>query len=178
MLTDLQVDTVLDRVIAREGSRFTNNPADPGRATRYGVTAAALARWRDVPAVTAADVAGLTLEEARQCLRHDFLFMPGLDAISNLALADLAVDCAVNHGPPVAVKWLQIALGLTVDGVAGPITRNALGALDAAAVRRVYLVLCAARTRLYGRLITATPAEATFAAGWTARVARFVETAP
>jgi lysozyme family protein len=177
-LTNLELDQVVARIVAREGG-FVNNPADPGGATKYGITIDTLSSWRDGAPVTPADVAALTIDEASSIYLHDYILMPGFDALPSLDLCDLATDSGVLFGREVGAKWVQIAVGgLTVDGNLGPKTRAALEALTVAQARQVYLKICAIRFREIGRQITAKPVKAIFAAGWLNRSARFVELAP
>lgn len=171
MITD---DDIIDGILEREGA-FVDRPEDRGGPTKFGVTARTLSTWRG-RVVTAADVAALTPEEARQILRQLYLERPGLQAVADGPLRGLLVDCAVNHGPDDAIRWLQRALKLDqVDGMLGSRTRDALAAADP---RRVYLSICAQRIRRYGDLITRRPGQAIFASGWMNRAAGFLETAP
>lgn len=165
---------IVAAVLAREGG-FVDNPADTGGPTNMGVTLAALFAWRKRP-VTIADLKALTRQEAAAIYQKRYIVAPGFDAISNPAMRALVVDSGVNHGPEDAVRFMQRALGgLKVDGVFGPLTR---AAVNAAAPLRLYVRTCAERMREYGRLITARPADSVFAAGWSDRVADFLDVAP
>ena len=167
-------DDIIDGILEREGA-FVDRPEDRGGPTKFGVTARTLSTWRG-RVVTAADVAALTPEEAREIYRRVYLDRTGLWGIPNVPLRALLLDCAVNHGPGDAIRWLQRALRVTpVDGALGSQT---LGALDASDQRRVYLSVCAQRVRRYGDLITRQPSQAIFASGWMNRAAGFIEAAP
>jgi len=98
---------------------------------------------------------------------------PGFDKIADLKLRALLVDSFVQHWDD-AIKWLQRAVGTKADGILGPATLDALGHHD---LRKVYLAICAQRTRYYGQLLR-NPAQSPNAGGWTNRVAGFIETAP
>lgn len=161
---------IIDGILKREGG-FVNNPADKGSATNYGITIATLAEWRGVP-VTVEDVKNLTQQEAREILREEYIIRPGFLGIDNEALRVLVIDCAVNHGANRAVKLLQEAAHVFTDGIFGPNTRNAVNRMTASAL---YRRLCAARVRLYGRIIFRDHSQAVFAAGWCNRVAEFIE---
>lgn len=114
----------------------------------------------------------LTEAEAREIYRHRYIIEPSFDAITHPALQALLVDSSVHSGPQKAVKWLQEALGVTVDGVIGLKTRAALAATDQ---DKLYSKVLAARLRHLGRLITNDPQQSVFAAGWMNRMAEFVE---
>lgn len=170
-MTDEQI---IEGIIEREGG-FVQHPGDHGGATKFGITIQMLGHWRKRP-VTVADVRELASQEAREIYRELYIERPGFQAILNPELRALVIDCGVQHGPEDAARWLQQAIGgLKVDGRIGPKTKAALEKADA---RRVYLRICAIRTRYYGELVRREPSQAVFAAGWTDRVADFVEAAP
>ncbi|MDX1611629.1 MAG: glycosyl hydrolase 108 family protein, partial [Candidatus Thermoplasmatota archaeon] len=92
-----------------------NDPDDPGGHTKYGISARA---YPDV------DIAELTREDAGEIYRKDYW-----DACHCNELAhgiDITVfDAAVNTGTKQATKFLQRALGVTADGIIGPLTLSA-----------------------------------------------------
>ena len=97
---------------------------DQGGPTNLGVTQAALSFWLRRPA-TVADVQALTPETVAPLYQADFYNV----ACCNLLPAglDLMVfDEAVNEGPGRAVRHLQEALGVVVDGDFGPETHTAV----------------------------------------------------
>lgn len=163
---------IIDGILAREGGdKFTDDPKDPGGATKYGVTGKALAEWRKKP-VTSADVRDLTEKEAREIYLHMYILEAGLDKVLNLPLRELLVDCAVNNGRGRAVRWLQEALGAQVDGALGPKT---LGLLAQAYPYRVYYKVCGIRLRAYGVLVEQNHELVRFVAGWINRTCSFLE---
>jgi lysozyme family protein len=157
------------RVVIGEEGGFTANAADPGNwtggrcgsgrcaGTKYGISAASY------PTV---DIAGLSLEDARAIYRRDYWDRVHGDNLPP-ALALLAFDAAVNSGPDRAVRWLQSALKVGVDGVIGPLTlaaaRNCNG--QGAAVVAEYQ---AQRLVFMARL----PTWRSFGLGWARRVCR------
>lgn len=169
------IDRVLDEVIRREGG-YVDHPADKGGPTKYGITQATLAKWRG-RTVTADDVYRLSEAEARQIYRQRYVIAPGYAGIQHPALAGMVVDCAVLYGTDDASPWLQqaavdLGAAIKVDGRVGPATIAAVNALDPdKLIRRI----CAYRLRKMGRVITDDPRQAAFAAGWSNRLAEFVE---
>ena len=160
---------ILDAIIRREGG-FVDHPSDRGGATKYGITRQTLEEFRGQ--ATKEDVRDLSESEARRIYERLYLVRPGFDRLANSRLQELVVDCAVNHGPRRATRWLQKASGASVDGNFGP--------LSLSAVRRgngddIFKRVLAHRCRFYGRIISRSPSQAAFAAGWTARVAEFIE---
>lgn len=87
-------------------------------------------------------------------------------------LADILLDIAVMSSAPKAIKALQVALGIQVDGVYGGQTK---AALEAAASREVIAHLVIAWDMEYqGSIITLNPQRAEYAKGWAARMAGHV----
>lgn len=132
-------DTIISDIIRAEGSRYTNDPADRGGPTRWGITQATLAEHRGRP-VTPDDVAALTETEAREIYRLMYWERPGFALLGNhsMPIAAEVMDTGVNCGPDPAARMLQRLLNasndagrlwpdLKVDGKCGPATSGALG---------------------------------------------------
>lgn len=155
----------LDEVLRHEGG-YADNPADPGGATNLGITHKVLARWRQVSPwwdLPKSEVQALKRPEAAKIYRASYWdrvrggqLPPGLDLV--------LFDFAVNSGPDRAVRMLQAELGVAVDGQIGPLTLQAIEALETA---RLVNVLCDRRLAFLNRLST----FGTFGKGWTIRVA-------
>lgn len=165
---------VITGLISREGG-FSDHPADRGGPTKYGITHRTLAKWRGVASVTKDDVRNMPESEARAIYRKWYIEDPGFLAVTDYALLELLVDIGVNHGQGDAVRWLQRALNVQVDGVIGDITRAALARENSAVLYKNVIV---ARMRDYARILRANPSQREFAAGWMARAATFVERLP
>jgi len=148
-------------VILRHEGGFVNHPADPGGATKYGITRRTLRRWRGRP-VSVTDVRRLTKREAGE-IYHAWYWRPiwGDDLPAGV---DLAVfDYAVNSGFKRAVKALQKVVAAKADGYVGPKTLAAVRRTGAEAVIRA---LCRRRLSWLRRLRT----WRTFGRGWRHRV--------
>ena len=120
--------TAVERVLANEGG-YSCNPADPGGATNFGISA------RSNPGV---NIAALTRDAAVEIywrewwLRFGFAQLPG-------AIAAKTFDLAVNIGARHAFQCLQRALRacgmpVTEDCVLGPATALAARRADSAAL--------------------------------------------
>lgn len=127
MDSDARFARCVDAVLLQEGG-FSNDPQDKGGATHYGVSTPVLTAWRGHP-VSVQDVWNLTLDEAREIYRARYwakilgdLLPAGPDLI--------AFDCAVNQGPGVAARFLQLSVNVTPDGLVGPRTIAALSIAD------------------------------------------------
>ncbi len=148
-------------VILRHEGGFVNHPADPGGATKYGITRRTLKRWRGKP-VSVTDVRRLTKHEAGEIYHAWYWRLIWGDDLP--AGVDLAVfDHAVNSGWKRAVKALQRVVGTRVDGFVGPKT---LAAIRHHGVARTIRGVC--RRRLYGLHRVRT--WRSFGRGWKRRV--------
>jgi len=167
-------DEIIDSIFEREKG-YVDNPADGGGPTNFGVTLETLAHYRGLP-VSADDMRALTMGEARQIYREEYLHGPRIDLITNEALRMVVLDAAVNHGPRTAIRMLQRALRVKDDGVIGDVTLAALPHLDQ---RRVAIFALAERAEFYGRLVShdltdrdkdGVPDNTEFDSGWMNRL--------
>ena len=127
------------------GSRFTQDPDDPGGATKFGVSMRFLSglplKESDLDGdgkLTWKDVAGMTAEQARGIYRRYFWDSLFLDHLQG-QLAAVMFDTAVNCGRSRVVKWLQEAVRVVADGKIGPITIRATNAIPAVILYRKIL---------------------------------------
>ncbi len=142
---EINLEIGLDLVFRWEGG-YTNDPDDPGGATKWGI---ALNRIGRTLGMRKKDIQGLTLKDAQdiyvknywQSCHCDHL-PPGLDVA--------VFDCSVNQGPTRAKKLLQRALQAKIDGIMGPKTMEA--ASDAAGNTSVLGDFCVYRALHYSGL--------------------------
>ena len=161
---EVNFSACLRHVLAMEGG-FVNDLADHGGATNWGITAATLAHWRGHP-VTEADVRSLQPVEARTIYHANYWnTVRGAELPSGVDL--VVFDISVNSGPRRAVRMLQEALGVIVDGILGPVTLRAVAVAEAGVVIDR---LADARRRFYVALTQRDPSQARFLAGWQNRV--------
>ena len=162
-----EFEKALEYTLKWEGG-YSNHPSDRGGATKYGVTQATLARWRDKP-VSVEDVAALTLPEAAKIYRTSYWFF---GAIESQRLATKIFDMGVNLGPPRAIRLLQSALnkmhaaGLRIDGLFGIRT---LEETNQAKAEELLAMLVAECVDYYSAIVAANPSQAVFFKGWTRR---------
>ncbi|MBP0589268.1 hypothetical protein J8I87_05960 [Paraburkholderia sp. LEh10] len=148
-------DDAFDALIGNEGG-YSNNSADPGGETMWGVTAR-VARaagyagpMKDLPRDTAKAIA--------KRLYWDPLRLDELDARVAFQIFD------ANYNGGHAVIWMQGAAGAKVDGLIGPATIAAVQATDPL---RFMLRWNALRLRYFTSLQT----WSTFGKGWANRIA-------
>lgn len=96
---------------------FTDNPSDPGGATKWGISR------RSHPDV---DIVSLTEEGAKAIYKCDY-WPPWMDSVMDWGVAAELFEQLVNMRPRTAVKIWQRALrylgaDLAVDGEFGPVT--------------------------------------------------------
>lgn len=146
-------DRAFEVVIGHEGD-LSDDPRDPGGLTRYGISK------RAHPTV---DVRNLTLAQAKQIYLARYWLPLHADAMPE-AVAVQVFDAAVNHGIKPAVRMMQRALGVTVDGIIGPQTLAAMTTTDDAR----FVARFAAERLMYYTDLAGWEA---FGRGWTRRVA-------
>ncbi|MCP8884243.1 glycoside hydrolase family 108 protein [Devosia sp. XJ19-1] len=164
-MNESRFEVCLAHVLRHEGG-YVDHPADPGGATNMGITRKTLARWRNVTPwwdLPKSAVREMTHGEAGQIYRA--LYWSLCRAEDLPTGMDLAVfDYAVNSGPDRAVRTLQAALGVVVDGRVGPLT---VGAAKRANAASVINAICDRRLGFLKALSTFS----TFGRGWSRRVA-------
>lgn len=173
---------IISHVLAVEGSAYTNDPADSGGPTKYGITQRTLSRFRGKP-VSPAEVEALTEREAREVYYKMFVVDPGYEPINFISpvIAAELVDSGVNCGPARATEWLQRSLNalnrgakdypdLKVDGNCGPATVAALRAFLRTRSDEGHTVLLRALNALQGAfyidLAEKRPKDERFVFGW------------
>lgn len=127
----MNFDVAFDRLMGHEQG-YVNNPKDPGGETSWGISK------RSYPNL---NIKKLTREDARKIYRRDFWDRIHADEMYD-GVAFQALDFAVNSGIEVAVRKLQLAVGVADDGYWGPVTRKAAQAM---AEHRIIMRLIAER---------------------------------
>ena len=150
----MNFDQAFETLIGHEGG-YVNDPRDPGGETKYGISKRAY---------PGEDIAGMTLERARELYRRDYWSPAGCDAVPDGVKFDL-FDMAVNSGVKTAIRTLQRAVGTEPDGVLGPVTLQAIQSMHAAR-----LVARFNGHRL--QFMSSLPTWPAFGRGWANRIAK------
>lgn len=168
---------IIERVIKDEGGdTFTCNPADPGGATKFGITARGIKPYWNHDA-TPEQIAALTHEDAVAFYKW-LMVTSGIVGIADDQLRWFVFDAAVHMGVTQATKLVQRAIGVLDDGVFGPVTRARLQSLDA---RKTCLGVAIEQMLFYGRLAAknltdadkdGVPDQLEFLPGYLNRLAR------
>lgn len=157
----MDFDKAFDRLMGNEGG-YSNNPVDPGGETNWGITWPVLREAiasNIIPVGTT--IASLTRDQAK-AIYYAFFWLRGQMNQYDGAISFQAFDAAVNHGIPRAVKLLQKAAGVKLDGEVGPVT---VAAIKSKRVTDMLALFIAARLEFWTDLST----WSTFGRGWAKR---------
>lgn len=175
------IEDIITDVLKAEGwDTYTNDPADRGGPTKWGITLKAWSGYRGRDCA-AEDIQAITEPQARDFYEKLYVIGPKFSQLPAMLVA-LVVDCGVNHGVRAASKWVQRASGAKQDGWIGPATLLTVGQQNPISV---YLRVTAFRLKLYGRLVAGDSQlrkaqlagfnlQAKFAAGWNNRGTKFL----
>lgn len=150
-------DEAFDELLKHEGG-FSNHAADPGGATRWGVTQA-VARQEGYTG----EMKDYPLAEAKRVYKKLYWDAMRLDQVRPELRFDL-FDAGVNSGVSTATRWVQRLLSLRDDGVMGPVTIQALTTCNVALFRARY-----SGARL--QFMTGLRTWDSFGRGWARRIA-------
>jgi len=135
---------------------YSDNAADNGGKTNHGITEA-VARQNGYTS----DMRDLPIELAKAIYKRMYWDKCRCDDLPSAIRYDL-FDAAVNSGPSQAVKWLQRTVGVSDDGMLGPVT----------------LAACNATAHLNSKFngqrllfMTTLPSWSVFGKGWARRIA-------
>lgn len=157
-------DRCFELVIGHEGS-FTDDRRDRGnwtsgvigkgqlKGTKYGVSA------MSYPNI---DIKNLTLDQAKEIYRKDFWNKNKCDELP-AGIDYLVFDSAINHGGSRAIRFLQAACNVPVDGVIGPKT---IAAANSKNVEKIISEFCVTRGLFYTNIGTFQ----TYKKGWFRRL--------
>lgn len=156
---DALFDLCFERVIGEEGG-FVNNPADPGGATKYGITIKTLrghAKRLGLAKVDVETVRNLTLEQAKGIYRETY-WPPVLDILGR-----------INWMNAESFRWLAMAL-FDASVNMGPGTMRRLW--ERTKIREQFAL---ARCEYYAKLTVRRTALRQFLPGWILRACRYGE---
>lgn len=165
-------DAAVAEILESEGV-WSNDPNDSGGKTKYGITEITLAEAKRRGIVPdSRRIEDVTKDEARDIYRAMYWMSIAGDLLPP-ALAFITFDAAVNQSPQVAIRQLQAALGVNVDGVIGQRT------LWAATKSQpdVQDKMLAARARRYFKRTIEKPSQVGYLDGWLIRCFRIARQA-
>ena len=174
------IDHMINDVLAKEGG-FVNHPADKGGATNFGITQATLSRFLE-RVVTVEEVRDMDVQVARDIYELRYFRNPRIDKLPE-GIQHFVFDCAVNHGPRRAIKFVQQVCNeagfgpLTVDGLMGPRTAAVANTCHADMGDWMLVALVEERRMFYLRIIDNNESQRVFLKGWMARATSFLPSA-
>jgi uncharacterized protein (TIGR02594 family) len=164
---DPAFDVALEKVLLVEGG-VSDHPNDPGGFTNKGITLATFASYKNVK-ITDDNVeeiknqlVNISDDDVRRIYWKYYWIRVGCNLMPD-GLSMFVFDTAVMHGPSVARKILQEALGVEVDGIIGPKTLSAAEEADAPTVLKRMHDIRMDRLRK-------SKNWGTFGEGWTNRI--------
>lgn len=151
-----QFEPAIEITLQHEGG-FVDNPADKGKATKYGITQA------DMPDK---DIAEISISDAESWYQKN-RWQSWMESITSQDVANKIFDMAILLGTDTAVRLLQRAIGLIQDGKFGPLTL--------AAVNNMYpaLLLAKYKSALLNHfmwIVQQDPTQKVFLEGWETRI--------
>ena len=158
-------DLALKFTLFAEGG-YSDNPADSGGPTNYGITQGTWDAYTAAQGLPPSPVDRLPLSTAKAIYQHmywDSGHCPDLPE----KLAICHFDWCVNHGVTGAAFTLQAALGVTQDGIIGPVTLAAAAKCAVWPTVEKYLDL---RRTWYITDADQNHSQGVFLGGWLCRV--------
>lgn len=170
-------DYAFNQTIGHEGSKFTNNPADRGGPTKYGITEAVYkaAIKRKIINPVSVGIRNLTERDAKAIYLFDYWNRMRLNEVVDRYIAAEIFDTSVNMGRKAAAMICQKALNylgesLEEDGIMGPKTINALNRWSDKDPRALHICLNGFQFMRYTEIVKGDGTQHAFARGWTRRV--------
>lgn len=164
---------VFDHLLQLEGG-YVDDPLDKGQATRWGVT---LNTWinngydkNGDNKIDKEDVKLITKEDAYKIAKKLYWDAVKGDKINNQSIAEFIFDWGYNSGTKTAIKKVQQALNISVDGVIGIKT---LAVINQANQEVLFNKLVESRHQFIQNIIKNNPSQAKFRRGWENRINSF-----
>lgn len=171
------LEHVINAVISKEGG-FVNHSADKGGATKFGITQRTLSKYLE-KVVTVEEIKALDIQTAKDIYELRYYRAPKIDRLPE-PLQPFLFDCAVNHGPRRAIKFLQQVCNdaeygsLAVDGLMGPKTKAQANACFETLGGWMLLALIEERLMFYSSIAQMDPSQNVFLSGWFNRAKSFL----
>ena len=151
-------DSAFDLLMINEGG-YVCDADDNGGETKYGISKNAYPNE---------DICNLSLERAKYLYKRDYWNRCKCDQLPD-CLSVAVFDFAVNSGVKTAIRKLQKALGVTIDGIIGNQTIGATNRLNPSYVLARYIDL---RFEYIAEIIRRKPKQKKYEKGWTRRIER------
>jgi len=173
----VSINTMISDILFREGG-FVDHPSDRGGPTKFGITQKTLSAYYGRAAMRS-EVEALSEEVAREIYERNYYIAPRIDKLPE-SIQPFIFDCAVNHGPRRAIKFVQSVCNqagyqpqVSEDGAMGPNTRKAAEWAEKEMGELFLKALIEERRNFYRAIVEARPSQNVFFAGWMNRVNDF-----
>lgn len=152
------VDAVIKTIACEGGAKFTDDPDDPGGATKYGIS------QRAYPHL---DIRNLTEQQAREIYKRDYWDRIRADEIESQLIAENIFDTAVNMGVRTASRLAQLAANIEpVDGIIGSRSLETLNSINPELFLSKFIIVKIAR---YANICNKRPESRKYLLGWINR---------
>jgi lysozyme family protein len=174
------IDTLITKVIDREGRAYENVANDRGGPTKFGITLGRL-RTEWGRHCTADHVRNLTEEQARKIYRDAYFVRPRIDQLPE-QIVEFVFDSYVTSGT-WGIKFVQrvladVGFDMPEDGVVSAEVVDAAEKAQAAMGRDFLRALIVERANFFGRIVANDGSQGKFLRGWiNQRAAKFWESA-
>ena len=167
-----------DKTAKFEGG-YANHPNDKGGETYKGIARNFFPKWKGwkvIDTLDKKDVKKLNTILANDTKMQEWVHLFYQDnfwsqirgnEIQDQEVANNIYDFAVNSGVSRAIKYMQMVLGVEVDGKFGPVTLGKLNTFGAVTFVNKYKK---ERLDFLNKVVQNNPSQKTFMAGWTSRV--------
>lgn len=155
---------LIDTPANRKAVGYVNDKADRGGETKFGVAKNANPDL---------DIPKLTWDAAKRVYYRRYWLQAHCDELAEISpkLALMHFDAAVNHGVTRAIKMLQTAVGVTVDGDIGPKTIAAVKLkCDSDGGAAMCTNLASQRRTFYNSIVQRDSTQSKFLRGWLDRI--------
>jgi lysozyme family protein len=169
-------EEMIDDILRKEGA-FVNDPVDRGGPTNFGITQNVYSKWLGRMA-TVAQTRNMDEATAREIYELNYYRAPRIDTLPE-SIQSQILDCAVNHGPKRAIKFVQQICNqaefgpIAEDGVIGPKTRAVIARAEAEMGPFLTNAIADERLNFYRRIIANDPSQQRFWNGWQQRADSF-----
>lgn len=145
---------------------YVNHPLDKGGPTNSGVT---LSTFRSVYGKnkTVKDLKKMTPEQWNYIFKTRFWNTWQADSIENQSIANLLVDWVYASGI-YGIKYPQRVLGVTADGIVGPVTLAAIN--EYPNQEELFNKLWKRRKEHFDAIVRKNPSQKVFYKGWINRL--------
>lgn len=163
-----QISKLIPFILKWEGG-YINDPADLGGATNKGVTLATYETYcyrKGFPMPTVERLKNIPEAHWNEIIKTMFWDKWSADEINSQSVANILVDWVWASGS-YGIKLPQKILNVEIDGIAGPVTVQAVNSWDA---RKLFDAIKAERVAYIDRICKARPQNERFRKGWMNRL--------